>query len=278
MTVSSASQDATFHASGVITLTTDIGHKGPFVAMMKGVMLRRFSAAKIVDLTHETSPHFPAEAGFWLERSYRYFPEGTVHLAVVDPSVGTGREILVVLCDGHCFVAPDNGLIGSIAERERASVHRLDLDEVPGIDRAAVSATFHGRDVFAPLGAELAAGRVKPSSLGPTVDAVVPSWIEEPTVTKARVSGIVVTHDNFGNLITNIDAALLEPFKNPVVVAGGLTFPVRRTYGEVSPGDYMALINSFGVVELARAEQSAIEGLGLSRGAPVRIQEGSAHA
>jgi len=272
--VTHAAKEADFAPSGVITLTTDIGHKGPFVAMMKGVMLCRFPTAKIVDVTHETSPHFPAEAGFWLERSYRYFPLGSVHLGVVDPGVGTGREILVVVSDGHVFVAPDNGLIGTIAERENARVHRLDLDEVPGVDRDAVSATFHGRDVFAPLGAELAAGRVKPNSLGPTVDSVVPSWIEPPTVTKKRVAGVVVTRDSFGNLITNIDAELIEAFKSPVVVAGGLVFPLRRTYSSVSPGDYLALVNSFGVVELARAEKSAAEGLGLSRGAPVRIEEG----
>ena len=103
-----------FEPSGVITLTTDFGHKGPFVATMKGVMLGRFAAAKVIDLTHETSVHFPAEAGFWLKRSHRYFPAGTTHVAVVDPGVGTQRDIIVSVVDGHAFVAPDNGLLAPL--------------------------------------------------------------------------------------------------------------------------------------------------------------------
>jgi hypothetical protein len=103
---------------------------------------------------------------------------------------------------------------------------------------------------------------------------VVPSWIEEPTADARRVRGMVVALDHFGNLITNIDAELIAGFATPMVKAGGRTFEVRRTYGDVKPGDYLALINSFGVLELARAEQSAADGLGLSRGAPVTVSAG----
>ena len=102
---------APFQPSGVITLATDFGHKGPFVASMKGVVLTHFPDARIIDLTHEVIAHWPAEAGFWLERSYRYFPKGTVHMAVVDPGVGTDRDIIAAKLGGHLFLAPDNGLL-----------------------------------------------------------------------------------------------------------------------------------------------------------------------
>jgi S-adenosyl-L-methionine hydrolase (adenosine-forming) len=260
-----------FEPSGVITLTTDFGHKGPFTATMKGVIYSRFPAAKLIDLTHETDVHFPAEAGFWLTRSYRYFPSGTTHVAVVDPGVGTQRDILVVVYDGHAFVAPNNGLLASIADGEGARSYRLDLDDNPGLALDSVSATFHGRDIFAPVGAAIASGSVRPEAVGPVADDIIPSWIEDPTVTPDRVSGVVVAVDHFGNLISNIDETLVAAMNNPVVSAGGHDFVMKRTYGNVTPGEYLALINSFGALEIARAQQSAADGLGLSRGAPITV-------
>lgn len=262
-----------FQASGVITLTTDFGLKDPFVGVMKGQVLRRHAQARIVDLTHEVLAHWPAEAGFWLARSYRYFPEGTVHVAVVDPGVGSARDIAIVETEGHLFLAPDNGLLGPLVERARAPLvqRRLAAPVLAalGIDR--VSATFHGRDIFAPVAAELAAGRLRPEALGATVTDLVPGWIEEPAVTPGQVAGVVVTVDHFGNLITNIDAELVAGFAHPVVRVGGRELPMRRTYSDVRPGDYLVLVNSFGVIEVARAEQSAAAGLGLARGAPVTV-------
>lgn len=262
-----------FTASGVITLTTDFGHKGPFVATMKGVMLSRAPLTRTIDLTHETSVHFPAEAGFWLKRAYRYFPTGTTHIAVVDPGVGTQRDIIVVLVDGHAFLAPDNGLLAPLAQAKEARVYRVDLERLPaiGVDLSRVSATFHGRDIFAPLGAELAAGRLRPEHVGPEVQSLVPSWVDEPQILEGKVRGVVIAVDNFGNLISNIDQELLRGLRAPKVRAGGHTFPLCRTYGDARPGDYLALINSFGVVEIARAEQSAADSLGLERGAPVVV-------
>src|SRR5512145_2493262 len=106
-----------FVPCGVITLTTDFGHRDPFVGVMKGQVLHRFAGARIVDLTHEVMAHWPAEAGFWLGRSFRYFPPGTVHVAVVDPGVGSARDIAVVELEGHLFLAPDNGLLAGVLER-----------------------------------------------------------------------------------------------------------------------------------------------------------------
>ncbi|MEZ4446702.1 MAG: SAM-dependent chlorinase/fluorinase [Polyangiaceae bacterium] len=267
---------SSFEPSGFLTLTTDFGHKGPFVAAMKGVIYTRFPDAKIIDLSHETDVHFPAEAGFWLTRAYRYFPPGTTHVAVVDPGVGTKRDILVVVYDGHAFVAPDNGLLASIVDQPGSTAHILDLSKHPGLALEPVSATFHGRDIFAPVGAAIASGKVAPSALGPAADDVVPCWVEEPTVSHDRLHGVVVAVDNFGNLISNVDAALLSRFRHPVVKVGTHHIAMNRTYGDVSPGDYLALINSLGVLEIARAEQSAADGLGLSRGAPITVEEAPA--
>lgn len=260
------------YPSGVITLTTDFGHRDPFVGVMKGQILLRFADAKVIDLTHEILVHWPAEAGFWLSRSYRYFPRGSVHLAVVDPGVGTQRDIIIVEGDGHIFVAPDNGLLAPVLARIGAArIHRLDMTHLGHLGIGAPSATFHGRDIFAPLVAEIAAGRCRPASLGPETQETVPAWVDEPDVGSDHVSGVVITVDHFGNLITNIDAESIKRFANPIVRTGAHQFELRRTYGDKQPGEYLALINAFGVVEIARAEQSAAAGLGLGRGAPVTV-------
>jgi len=264
--------------SGVITITTDFGHKGPFVGVMKGVILSRCPAARIVDLTHEIVVHWPAEAGFWLARAFGYFPIGTVHIAVVDPGVGTARNIVAVTAGGHVFLAPDNGLLAPVVSRHsEVTIRRLGAALLGRLGIQQPSATFHGRDIFAPLAAELAAGRCSAADLGETVDAIVPAWVDEPTVEAHSIAGVVISIDHFGNLITNIDAALLRRFAAPQVHTGNHTFRLARTYGEARPGEYLALVNSFGVIEIARAEQSAADGLGLSRGAPVTVREAAPH-
>jgi S-adenosylmethionine hydrolase len=264
----------TFRPSGIVTLTTDFGLRDPFVGVMKGRLLGRFPAAKIVDLTHEIEPHWPAEAGFWIARSFEYFPVGTVHVAVVDPGVGTARELLVVMAAGHAFLAPDNGLLAPIVSAHPAArIVRIDRAALTRLGITRPSATFQGRDIFAPLAAEIAAGRCQPEELGALVTSLVPAWIEEPTVEAGAVSGMVVTVDRFGNLFTNIDATLIQGFKSPQVHAGNHTFDVYRTYGDVAPGQSLALVNSFHVLEIACAERSAAEALGLGRGAPVVVRE-----
>lgn len=259
---------------GVITVTTDFGHQGPFVGVIKGCILTRFPEARIIDLTHEIVVHWPAEAGFWLARAFGYFPTGTVHVAVVDPGVGTSRNILAVRAGGHYFLAPDNGLLAPVVARAGDTLMvRLGAAQLAHLGVQRPSATFHGRDIFAPVAAELAAGRVAIEGLGEVVPTLVPSWVEDPTIESRSVSGVVITIDHFGNLITNIDAALIERFRLPLVHAGNHAFPLLRTYGDARPGEYLALINSFGVLEIARAENNAAEGLGLSRGAPVVVRD-----
>ena len=262
-----------FTASGVVTITTDFGHQGPFVATMKGVILTRLPTARIIDVTHEVPVYWPAEAGFWLARSYGYFPPGSVHVGVVDPGVGTSRDIIAVEADGHVFLAPDNGLLAPIVTQvPTAKIYRFDAAQAgQKFKLPAASATFHGRDIFAPLAADIAGRRATPADLGPETHDIVPSWVDEPSVAADQVAGVVITTDHFGNLITNIDGTLIESFRRPMVKTGGHSFALRRTYGDVSPGEFLALVNSFGVVEIARAEQSAAEALGLGRGAPVIV-------
>jgi len=265
--------EAAFSPSGVITITTDFGHRGPFVGTMKGVMLQRLPGAQIVDLTHEVYVHWPAEAGFWLERSYRYFPAGTVHLAVVDPGVGTDRDVLLVIGDGHAFLAPDNGLLADVVERVKGTVYKVDMARLRSFGIERLSATFHGRDLFAPLAAELAGGRAVPGSIGAPTTDYVPSLIDAPEKRGGELHGLVITTDHFGNLITNIDATELTAFRKPEVRAAGHRIPLYRTYADVLPGALLALVNSVEVLEIAAAEGNAAEVLGLGRGGPVLVIE-----
>jgi S-adenosylmethionine hydrolase len=261
--------------SGVITLTTDFGHKGPFAAVMKGVILSRFRGAQIVDLVHDIPAQWPPEAGFWVSRSYRWFPAGTVHVAIVDPGVGTERDILVVEHDGHFFMAPDNGLLAQLLDvAAEARVFRLDTAGLGELRLPEPSATFHGRDVFAPVAAELAAGRLGVDAVGPPVEEWIPGWIDEPEERPDGIHGVVVTIDTFGNLISNIDASLIASQREPVVTIAGHQVPMLPTYGRATPGELLALVNSFGVVEIARAEGSAADLLGSARSAPVVVRDG----
>ena len=261
--------------SGVITITTDFGHKGPFVGVMKGVILQRFRDAQVVDLTHEIPAQWPPEAGFWVRRSYRYFPPGTVHVAIVDPGVGTERDILIIEYDQHYFMAPDNGLLGRMLDHaEGALVFKLDFSALERLNIPLPSNSFHGRDIFAPIAAELAAGKTTPVCIGVAADSWIPAWVDEPDIREDAVSGSVMTVDGFGNLISNIDAELIAGFERPVVHIAGREIPLLTTYGNVKPGEYLALVNSFDVVEVALAESDAAEGLGVGRGAPITVRSG----
>ena len=260
--------------SGVITLTTDFGHKGPFVAVMRGVILARAPTARVIDLTHEIHVHWPAEAGFWLARAYGYFPAGSVHVAVVDPGVGTNRSILAADYDGHVFLAPDNGLLAQVLDdKADARIYSLDDNWRQQQDWPTPSHTFHGRDIFAPLAADIASGRLTAADIGPATTDIIPSLLEPAEAHGNEIRGTVVTIDHFGNLITNIDGSMLEGLQSPRVQAAGRSLPLLDTYGQTKPGDFLALVNSFGVLELACAEGNAADRLGLGRGAPVVVSD-----
>ncbi len=254
--------------SGVISLLTDFGVSDPFVGVMTGVILSCFPGARVVDLGHGIRPQAIAEGAFWLERCYRWFPRGTVHVAVVDPGVGSERRALAAAIDGHYFVLPDNGLLGpALLAAPGARVLALDVAQL-GLPEP--SFTFHGRDVFAPVAGGLASGARSFDSLG--VPAVaLPSALPRAARTPDGVRGEVICSDHYGNLISNVDGPLARSSGATHVHVGGQRVPWRRTYADAAPGELLGLVNAFGVIEIALRDGSAERHLGLTRGAPVEL-------
>jgi hypothetical protein len=262
--------------SGIITLLSDFGIRDPFVAMVKGVILERFPAARMVDITHSIPPQDLRVASFWLAKSYRWFPKGTVHFAVVDPGVGTERERLALDADGHWFVAPDNGLcttvIGCALQWE---ARRIELSKVGAVNP---SRTFEGRDVFGPAAAELASGRLAFSEIGPLTEPVLFSEAATPRgpdSDSGLVSGRVVCADRFGNLITDIDATRLDLRRQYRVLVGGRQLGLFETYSGVRSGELLALVNSLGTIEIACRDGNAAKVLELEPGAPIQVSVSS---
>ena len=266
--------------SGVITITTDFGHQGPFVGVMKGVILTRFPEARIVDLTHEIVVHWPAEAGFWLARAFEYFPPGTVHIAVVDPGVGTSREIVAVSAHDHVFLAPDNGLLAPvIARHPSAAVIRFDAQRIARLGLHRPSATFHGRDIFAPVAGWLSKG-VAPSEFGPEISDYVQAPLPQvERVGENSLRGVIVKVDKFGNLITNIaesDVFEMSAKGSPVsiLISGQTLTRICRSYAEGGEDEVFAIVGSSGYLELAAKQASAAEKLAASVGSPVGVVAG----
>ena len=254
--------------SGVISLLTDFGLSDPFVGVMTGVILSGFAEARVVDLCHGLRPQAIAEASFWLERCYAWFPRGTLHVVVVDPGVGSDRRVLAAALGGHYFLLPDNGLLSAaLLASPGARVLEVELSR---LRLPPASATFHGRDVFAPLAARLASGQLPFETLGVPVEPV-PSLLPRAREERGLVLGEVITVDRFGNLLTNLDEALARRSGGQVFVAGR-SVPWRRTYADAAPGELLALINAFGVVELAEREGNAERTLGVTRGVPVELR------
>jgi S-adenosylmethionine hydrolase len=254
----------------LITLTTDFGTESPFVAAVKGVILGINPSARLIDLSHAIPPFDLAHAAFFLAESLPYFPPAALHVVVVDPGVGSGRAILYVEAAGQRLLAPDNGCWALFARRAAGRPRVVRLAE-PRFWRPVVSATFHGRDIFAPAAAHLSLG-LDPAALGPPA----PSWEElpwpEPVEQGGGVTGEVVFVDHFGNLLTNIPAAALDALGPGarVSLAGG-TSPRRvRTYADAGPGELVALVSSSGLLEVAVVRGSAAGRLGVGVGAAVR--------
>jgi len=255
--------------SGIITLLTDFGTRDPFAGVMKGVIWARFSDARIVDLTHEVPPQDIAFGAFWLERSLHWFPPGTVHVAVVDPGVGSDRRALAARAGDQYLLGPDNGVLAAALERARdVEVRALDLVQLELVTHGR---TFHGRDVFAPIAAELAARRWSLGDLGPSVADFCASPLPQPRVVVGAVEGEVVAVDRFGNLMTNIEADLVSRVVNPRIQIGDEVLGLVGTYADIRPGEVAGLIDSFDVLEIAERDGSAARRLGAHSGARVRV-------
>ncbi|MCB9878659.1 MAG: SAM-dependent chlorinase/fluorinase [Planctomycetes bacterium] len=246
--------------SGIVTLCTDFGLDDVYVGVMKGALLRASGKVQVVDLGHAVPPQDVAAGAFQLWAAIGRFPGGTVHVGVVDPGVGTARAVVAVFAHGDYWIVPDNGLIAAVVAGDPAAEARaLDLDHL-GVRPA--SDTFHGRDVMAPVAAMLAAGRYGFRALGPRVELQAG---EDPVFG----GGARVVHvDRFGNLVSNVTAAQLGGAGR--VEVGGREAPVVRTYAEVPPGQLLAYVGAFGLLEVGVNGGSAAAALGLGTGAAIR--------
>lgn len=264
----------------IITLCTDFGIRDEYVGVLKGVILSVNPAATIVDLSHRIPPQDVVVAAYMLRASFIYFPEGSVHTAIIDPGVGTARAIIAARFQRHTFLAPDNGLLplmwGGTEPAEVVQVDNQDLFRQP------VSRTFHGRDIFAPIAAHLAkgvelkaVGQVIPPSRLQQLDCDNPHF--DPGV---GIRGHIVGIDRFGNLITNIDLSLLDRLVSDVKdgaietqIGEHRILGLVNHYAEGASGQPVVLIGSRGSLEIAVNCGSAAETLRASRADGVCVKK-----
>jgi hypothetical protein len=244
---------------GIITLLTDFGTRDSYVAEVKGVIATKAHGVVLIDVTHDLAPGDLPAARYLLARTWHRFPAGTVHLAVVDPGVGTARRAIAAEAGGHYFVAPDNGLLSPLPRDAR-------FVELPVPEHAAP--TFHARDVFAPVAAQLTNGTAL-THLGQVIHDPERVAIAGPRRDGAVWVGEVVYVDRFGTLMTNIPGELVRPGVG-LRVGERDVGAVRLTFGDVAPGQLVSLVGSNGSVEIAVREGSAAELLGVGVGVEVR--------
>lgn len=241
----------------VITLLTDFGTADGYVGEVKGVLLSGAPDASIVDITHDIPAQDVDYARLVVARVWRRFPEGTIHVVVVDPGVGTSRAAIAIEADGRYLVGPDNGVLSPALLVAGARAFRLNIPRT-------ASATFHGRDVFAPTAAALANG-ANIDHLGEAMASpVVRRTPEAVRLADGRIRGEIIAVDRFGNAITNILG-----IRSGVLEVDGAALALKRTYAEVDPGEPVAVVGSSGFIEVAVRNGSAAERFGLARGATV---------
>jgi len=256
----------------IITLTSDFGDGSRYVAAMKGVILSINPEVRLVDISHSIPAQDIRKGAIVLSETARWFPPQTIHVAVVDPGVGSTRRIIYARIGSQQFVAPDNGLLSRLAMCEKPT--KIVSVEKPEFWLPNVSATFHGRDIMAPVAARLSLG-LDPDALGGPVDQVVElPWAEVQQVAN-RIEGEVVEVDSFGNLITNITNAMLEgvPRNDTVIISceEHETQGIFATYSDQPTMTFMAHVGSTGRLELAVVDENASAMLGVRVGTPVRV-------
>ncbi len=255
----------------IITLTTDFGLQDYYVSAMKAVILGIAPDARLVDISHEIPPQ-DIMAGAWvLRNSAMMFPPGTVHTIVVDPGVGTDRKGVALEINDRFFVGPDNGIFSLLTGRyDFRAVHL----ENSGYWREEISTTFHGRDIFAPVAAHLAAG-VPLEELGGAVDELVNYRWAEPIADRDGLQGWVIHIDKFGNLVTNVPRSLIDEVAGgrsvKIYVGNTILDEVVETFGSVEEGEPAAYIGSSGMLEIGINKGDAEEMLGVQKGAQVSL-------
>jgi S-adenosylmethionine hydrolase len=262
-------------AISLITLLTDFGDRDYFVASMKGVILNINPQARIVDLSHQVAPYQVKDAAYLLKSSYRYFPDGTVHVAVVDPGVGSARRPLLVSTSRYFFLAPDNGLLTDIVQEELSVEVRQIQNKQYRLDTEG--ATFDGRDLFAPAAAWLTRGQA-PGTFGRLIRDVTTLPAHEPAWEGPTFVGRIVYVDHFGNLISNITSSHLAEIRRYtkrtlvlIRIAGKTIDDLTTCYADGSSDAPRALINSNGHVEVFVKEGSAAHMLNVGRGERMEV-------
>jgi S-adenosyl-L-methionine hydrolase (adenosine-forming) len=256
----------------LITLLTDFGTRDAYVASMKGVILSLNRRALLVDISHEIPPQDIRAGALTLAAAAPYFPPGTIHLAVIDPGVGSHRRALAAYCEGHYWVGPDNGLF-HLAFSHASFLTIVSLEN-PVYFRPQVTATFHGRDVFAPVAAHLSLG-IDLSRFGPRISDPVSLDLPNPWFGRQTIRGEIVHIDRFGNLVSNVLASELLDWLGEQGISlkvGSVTIQaLARTYTDVAPGEFLALVGSHGFLEIACAMDNAGRRLSAGVGLPVEI-------
>ncbi len=258
----------------IITLTTDFGSTDHEAGVLKGVIWSISPAAKIVDLSHDIPAHDILEAALLLWRAVPYFPPGTIHLAVVDPGVGTARRGIAAQLGDYSFVGPDNGLISLILERVTEAQGKPALVQLdrPEFWLPDVSHIFHGRDIFAPVAAHLASG-ITLEQLGSAIHDPVLLNIPRPVRTSIGWRGQIIHADHFGNLATNIHASQLGPTTHLVITVNQHQIDgLVSTFGERPPGTLVALFDSSGSLAISVVNGSAKQLLGANIGDEIELQ------
>jgi S-adenosylmethionine hydrolase len=256
-----------------ITLTTDFGLGSPYVAAMKGVILSINPEARLVDISHAVGPQNVRQGAVVLAEATTWFPAGTIHVGVVDPGVGTARRIVYARIGDQQYIAPDNGLLSRLTVKTRPSL--IVAIENPEHWLPSVSNTFHGRDIMAPVAAQLSLG-MEPDRLGPPLAELLELDWPQPRIEANLIVGEVVWIDGFGNLITNITdgmlAAIHDRTRATVSVAGHTIRGIDRTYGDRPANTPLALIGSSGYLEVSVAGGSAAVELNLAAGMPILLR------
>jgi len=252
----------------VIALLTDFGTEDIFVGVMKGVIAGIAPEARVVDLTHAIPPFDIVQGAFKLRQACPFFPPETIFAAVVDPGVGGPRKPVAMRSNGQTFVAPDNGIL-ALVDRQFGHEALVELKE-SRFFLPEVSRTFHGRDIFAPAAAHAANG-VAIREFGPLLERLTPLCVPEPVERDGRVEGVVLWTDRFGNLVTNVSASLWSPGLAAGVEIAGRRLPLLGTFASVEKGTPLAIVGSFGMIEIAVAQGNAGEALSARPGTPVRV-------
>ncbi len=255
----------------ILTLTTDFGLSDHYVAAMKGAILGICPNAQIVDISHEARPFEVSDGAYLIAQAYAAFPRKTVHVVVVDPGVGTARRPILMEAAGQRFVAPDNGALATIYSREK---HKIRLVSNERFFRKPVSRTFHGRDIFAPVAAHLAAG-VAPARMGKIVeDYLRPAFMKPYHTGKRSWMGTILHIDHFGNIVTNFRAG-----DYPDLIRQGFRLAfgpcevtvMARNYAECGQGELFAIEGSSGYLEVSVGQRSAAKQIGCETGAAVEL-------